>query len=150
MNVYSLPGDTLTFDTFVIHPSHWALSSVEIDERPDEEFRQGFTGTHAVARGSENEKQVPLLAPGGRQAGSLNEAVAISGSGWRAGLGGPPCWAMCRAPGQCPAFGCWFVLFLYLTVHNCPGFTVLVPFGFFVFCCSGSCWPRCKRSGRGS
>ena len=35
--------------------------STEIDQRVDKKFRQGFTGTPAVAEGSENKLQFSLL-----------------------------------------------------------------------------------------
>ena len=54
------------------------LKSVEIDKRPDEKFRQGFTGAPAVARGSENKQEVPLLAPRGRWGVGVGVCVSWS------------------------------------------------------------------------
>ena len=57
---------------------------IEIDDRPEEEFRQGFTGTCAAAGGSEGKQQVPLFPPCGGQAGPLN-VVRVVGSEGRLG-----------------------------------------------------------------
>ena len=40
--------------------------SIEIDKRPDKEFRQGFIGAPVAVGGSENKSQFPLFAPQGR------------------------------------------------------------------------------------
>ena len=42
---------------------------IETDDRPEEEYRQGFTGTRAAAGGSEGKQWVPLFPPCGGQAG---------------------------------------------------------------------------------
>ena len=49
------------FNVFFKWVGPWTLSSIEIKKRSSEEFRQGFTGTHSIAPGSENKKQMPLL-----------------------------------------------------------------------------------------
>ena len=36
--------------------------SIEIDQKPDKKFRQGFIGAPVAAEGSENRQQVPSLA----------------------------------------------------------------------------------------
>ena len=50
--------------------------------------------------------------------------------------------------------GCWVLVFLYLLSRICPNCACtqlfLVPYSFFVFCCSRRCLSRCKHSRRGS
>ena len=51
----------MVLDHFVTDQGSWTLQSIEIEKRPDEAFRQGFTGTGALLGGSENKKLMPWV-----------------------------------------------------------------------------------------
>ena len=55
--LYYQPCDIVT------NPGSWTLYAAEIDKRPDEKFRQGFTGTRAIARGRESSNRCPRSLP---------------------------------------------------------------------------------------
>ena len=92
----------------MLPPLVLGLESTGIGERPDEELRQGFPGARDAAAGSENKKQMPLLAPRGGRAGSLHEGRVgvMPGSGRRGGLGSLPTPVVRLVYGPCavPAF----------------------------------------------
>ena len=46
--------------------------SIQINQRPDKKFRQGFMGVTAPAEGSENKKQVLVFAPKSGRAHALH------------------------------------------------------------------------------
>ena len=150
----------------VTDPSPWTLQSTEIDKRSDDNFRQSFMGAGATIQGSENEKQVPWLAPRGKLLGLLKGLTMwvvhelVRGSSLEVIF--PPLWWCCvQGTGAVPCFcsrhlrnGRWFVAFLYLIVHNCSNCEgvqlCLVCYSFFVFCCSRRCVSRWKHSSKGS
>ena len=45
----------------VTDPGSWPLQSIEIDQRPDKIFSQGFIGAPAATEGSENKVTGPLV-----------------------------------------------------------------------------------------
>ena len=88
--------------------------SIEMDQRPDKKFRQGFIGAAAEVARSESKKQVPLLthslSGGGKKevGGSLfvtwGEGRNVSTGGQRGGeypLGGTMCKDVCTGPLLC-------------------------------------------------
>ena len=54
------------YHTFLVLPTRiFGLpQSIEIDQRPDKKFSQGFIGASTATEGSKNKEQFPLLAPG--------------------------------------------------------------------------------------
>ena len=63
------------------------LQSIEIDQRPDKKFRQGFVGVPAAVGVSKKKQQVHLLYEEGELVSYMG---CVQGSGWRGGLGGLP------------------------------------------------------------
>ena len=111
-------------------PGPQTLSSLEIDKRPGENFRQGFTGTLAAAGGSRTSNRCPCSFPKG-PAGPLN-GVRVGADQW-VGLEGGLRWsahplggAVCRDHVwyllwlQHLRSGSWVLAFLYPPVHNFP------------------------------
>lgn len=101
---------------------------MEIDKGPEEQFRPGFPGTHATARGRGNKQQSPGAGGGGLgarvgegRAGSLNE-VKVGVDLWLRGSLGVLCAGITHSTwlsSQYPRSGSWFVALSYLIVHNC-------------------------------
>ena len=82
---------TLGTTEYVTDQGSGPPQAIEIDQRPDKKFRQGFTGAPAAAARSENKQQVPLLAlprAEGRACSLCGVRVGVCpGVGWRGGLG---------------------------------------------------------------
>ena len=126
------------YHTFLVFPTRvFGLpQSIEIDQRPDKRFSQGFIGASTATEGSKNKEQFPLLicSPGWGRAGSLHKVRVWAGPG--AGLEGcPPLWWW-WTPGACtaPCYCSWppslapgssevaagFSVSVYLIVQNLP------------------------------
>ena len=107
------------------------------------------------------------MLPGGRGAswllkwreGGANQWVRVEG--WLRWSAHPLGGALCRDHTQYPAFapstsevavGFWpFCILLFIIFPNCACMQLsLVPYSFFIFCCSRRCLPRCKHSSKGS
>ena len=138
-----------------------------MDRRPDEKFRQGFTGARAVAGGTKTSNRFPCSLPDGGRAGSLNGVRLgldwwVRPEGWLRGAA--PCLhlrgAVCRDRARDPAFapgtlevavGFWPFGALFVICPNCPRVRLfLVPYSFFVFCCWKRCLSRCKHCSKGA
>ena len=145
--------------------------SIEIDKRPDKKFRQGFIGAPAAAGQSENDR-FPCSPPkAGRAASSYAARVGlcpgVGPEGWRR-WSAHPFGAVCRGHAQDPVFAPdplllrpalqkWQLGFFGLFVpfvQNLPQLHVtqlfLVPYSFFVFCCSRRGLSRCKHCSKWS
>ena len=62
---------------YATHQDSWPPSSIEIDQRSDTIFRQGFIRVPAAVVGSENRHQVPLLTPQGEGASLFLYGVRV-------------------------------------------------------------------------
>ena len=96
-------GKDLVYFLFILMKWGSCLTqSIEIDQKPDKKFGQGFIGSLTAAEGDENKHQVPLPAPhGGGWASSSSYGVSIGvcpGVRPEGGLSGlPTCLVMFRA-----------------------------------------------------
>ena len=160
------------YHTFLVLPTRiFGLpQSIEIDQRPDKKFSQGFIGASTATEGSKNKEQFPLLicSPRWGRAGSLHKVRVWAGPG--AGLEGahPFDGGERQGHAQCPAIAPdrpvlllalqnWWLGFQSLCIllsRICPNCTFtqlfLVPYRFFVFCCWRRHLSRCKPCSRGS
>lgn len=102
----------------------WIVYSIKIDKRPEKKCKQGFTGTPALARGSENNLAgIPAYSLR-EQAHSLNE-VRVGADcrlGWWGGSGGSVCRDQAWYPVLAPSTsgGGWLSIFLYFIICNLP------------------------------
>lgn len=146
---------------FVTGQGPWTLYPVEIDERPDEETRQGTLLGLMLQQEEVKMKmgnRCPCLLMGVGRASPLNGGGARMG-----GSGGicPPPWR-CRGQGSCPGpcfcsqdlrSGSWALTSLY-HVHNWPLLgtcaVILGPLWFLGTCCWRRCLSRGKLLGKGS
>ena len=79
--------------TFLVLPARiFGLPrSIEIDQRPDKKFRQGFIGAPTASEGGKNKEQFPLLfcSPRWGRAGSLCKVRVWGPRGWAGGVPTP-------------------------------------------------------------
>ena len=140
------------------------IQSIEADQRPEQKFRQAFTGAPAIAGSRENKQQIPLPAPRGGWAGSfygvrigVKPGTMLSARGMHSTL------LLLPMVFFAPTLQKWqlgvLVFFFFLVIscllyRICPNFThtqlFLVPYSFFVFYCLSRCLSRCKHCHKGS
>ena len=95
---------------YVAHQDSWPPSSIEIDQRSDKIFKQGFVRVPAAVVGSENKPQAPLPTPQGRgQPCSLHGVrvevcPGVEPEGWLGWLAHLLDCVVCRRHAQYPAF----------------------------------------------
>ena len=136
------------------------LQSIEVDQRQDKKFRQGFLGATAGTERSKNKQKIPLLAssPRGVCACSLY-AVRVCPAIWLGrGLGilTTPQVVVYARNMNCTLlllqyFHRWQLSFLvsyYLLSRNCPNCACmqlfLVPYSFLIVCCPRRGVSRCR------
>ena len=150
----------------------WLLgvpSSIDVDKRRDKEFKGGFTGAAAGAETSNRSLRWLASILGGGWAGSLCGVRAGVGPGtrWEVWLGGRPTPLLALCAGGMPRilllvsapqkwqkvfsvlfcfvlFPFWAILVALICPNGASMHLFLVPYSFFVFCCSRRCLFRCK------
>lgn len=137
----------------------WPSQPLEIDKKPDKEFRQGFIRAPAATEGSDNMQLCLLAGWGGELVPYIGQG---QGSGQKGGLGGltSPLVVSCAgglhgalliALGSSEVavgFFSFLGVSLNFIVHNLPQLlihaVIFIPDSFFAFCCSSRGLSRCK------